>query len=93
LMNPISRFIYLNMNYHIEHHMFTMVPYYHLPKLHELIKYDLPPPETSIFSAFYKLIPVLFKQLRYQDAVIIPKLPKGATPYRKEVERLKPFAI
>ena len=93
LMNPISRFIYLNMNYHVEHHMFTMIPYYHLPKLHELIKYDLPTPEPSIFSAFYKLIPVLLRQLRYQDAVIIPNLPKGATPYRKEVERLKPFAI
>jgi fatty acid desaturase len=26
LMNPISRFIYWNMNYHIEHHMFLMVP-------------------------------------------------------------------
>ena len=24
--NPIGRFIYLNMNYHIEHHMFPMVP-------------------------------------------------------------------
>ena len=27
-MNPISRFIYWNMNYHIEHHMFPMVPYH-----------------------------------------------------------------
>ena len=30
-MNPISRFIYWNMNYHIEHHMFPMVPYHALP--------------------------------------------------------------
>ena len=37
-MNPISRFIYWNMNYHIEHHMFPMVPYYALPALHEKIK-------------------------------------------------------
>ncbi len=93
LMNPISSFIYLNMNYHVEHHMFTMVPYYRLPELHELIKDELPVPEGSIFSAFCKLIPVLVKQLRYQDAVIIPKLPEGATPYRKEVERLLPFAV
>jgi len=40
LMNPVSRFIYLNMNYHLEHHMFTMVPYYNLPRLHDLIKHD-----------------------------------------------------
>ena len=27
-MNPVSRFIYWNMNYHVEHHMFPMVPYH-----------------------------------------------------------------
>ncbi|RWE71309.1 MAG: fatty acid desaturase, partial [Mesorhizobium sp.] len=32
-MNPISRFIYWNMNYHVEHHMFPMVPYHALPRL------------------------------------------------------------
>ena len=41
-MNPVSRFIYWNMNYHVEHHMFPMVPYHALPKLHEMIKHDLP---------------------------------------------------
>ena len=45
-MNPISRFIYWNMNYHIEHHMFPMVPYHALPRLHELVKADYPPPNT-----------------------------------------------
>ena len=93
LMNPVSRFIYLNMNYHIEHHMFTMVPYYHLPELHELIKGDLPPPEPSIPAAFRRLIPVLLKQLRHEDAVIVPALPMGAAPYREEVERLLPNAV
>ena len=37
-MNPIIRFIYWNMNYHVEHHMFPMVPYHALPRLHEPIK-------------------------------------------------------
>ena len=93
LMNPVSRFIYLNMNYHLEHHMFTMVPYYNLPKLHELIKHDVPRPEPSIHAAFKRLLPVLVKQLHYQDAVIVPELPVGATPYRKEVEKLRPHAV
>jgi fatty acid desaturase len=93
LMNPVTRFIYLNMNYHIEHHMFTMVPYYRLPELHELVKHDLPPPEPSILAAFQRLLPVLRKQLRYEEAVIIPDLPPGATPYRAEVERLRPHAV
>ena len=93
LMNPISRFIYLNMNYHLEHHMFTMVPYYNLPKLHELIKHDVPKPETSIFNAYKRLIPVLIKQLKYEDAVIVPDLPEGATPYQKEVNKLLKNAV
>lgn len=93
LMNPISRFIYLNMNYHLEHHMFTMVPYYRLPQLHALIKHDLPAPDPSIFAAFRRLLPVLIKQLRYEDAVIIPVLPDAAAPYRDEVNRLRPFAV
>lgn len=93
LMNPVSRFIYLNMNYHLEHHMFTMVPYYNLPALHELIKDDLPAPDPSILAAFRQLIPVLVRQLRYEDAVIIRELPEGAAPYRAEVEKLRAFAV
>ena len=31
-MNPVSRWIYWNMNYHVEHHMFPMVPYHALPQ-------------------------------------------------------------
>lgn len=30
-INPVSRFIYWNMNYHVEHHMFPMVPFHRLP--------------------------------------------------------------
>ncbi|WP_299588013.1 fatty acid desaturase [uncultured Tateyamaria sp.] len=93
LMNPVSRFIYLNMNYHVEHHMFTMVPYYHLPALHEIVKHDLPAPDPSLAAAFGRLIPVLRKQLRYKDAVIVPDLPEGATPYRDEVNALLPHAV
>ncbi len=42
-MNPIVRFIYWNMNYHVEHHMFPLVPYHALPALHEELKADMPP--------------------------------------------------
>ena len=36
-----NRFLYWNMNYHVEHHMFPMVPFHRLPELHEQIKGDL----------------------------------------------------
>ncbi len=63
-MNRIHRFLYWNMNYHIEHHMFPMVPYHALPKLHELIKNDCPPPYKSIAGAFREIIPTLRKQVK-----------------------------
>ena len=94
LMNPVTRFIYLNMNYHLEHHMFTMVPYYNLPALHELIKHECPAPDPSIYASFRRILPVLFQQLRYRNAVIVPKLPDGATPYRsQDIEKLRPHAV
>ncbi len=93
LMNPVSRFIYLNMNYHLEHHLFTMVPYYNLPKLHALIRHDVPAPDPSIITAFRRLLPVLIKQLRYEEAVIIPPLPDTATPYGSDVDKLRPHAV
>lgn len=93
LMNPWNRFLYLNMNYHIEHHMFTMVPYYNLPALHDLVKHDLPAPDPSILAAYKRLVPVLWKQLQDKEAVIVPDLPETATPYREEVEVLRAHAV
>lgn len=63
-MNPFSRFIYWNMNYHLEHHMFPLVPYHALPQMHELIKNDSPPPYPSLFSAWKEILPAVFKQLK-----------------------------
>lgn len=63
-MNPISRFIYWNMNYHVEHHMFPLVPYHALPRLHEAIKDDCPPPYPSIVSAWREILPAVLRQVK-----------------------------
>lgn len=39
-MNAIHRYLYWNMNYHLEHHMFPLVPYHRLPELHAIVKDD-----------------------------------------------------
>jgi len=61
-MNRINRYLYWNMNYHVEHHMYPLVPYHALPKLHELVKDDCPAPNTSIFDAFREIIPAILRQ-------------------------------
>ena len=62
-MGPVLRFLYCNMNYHVEHHMFPMVPYHQLPKLHEAIKSDCPPPYTSSIAAYREILPAMLRQI------------------------------
>ena len=81
-INPISRFIYWNMNYHIEHHMFPLVPYYRLPELHEAVKHDYPAPNTSIWQAYAEMTPALIRQIRDPDHHIHRPLPETAAPYQ-----------
>lgn len=89
-MNPLSRFIYWNMNYHVEHHMFPMVPYHALPRLHEAIKHDLPAANRSILAALREVAPVLLRQLRYEDEFLRRELPPTARPYREELHKVLP---
>ena len=84
-INPISRFIYWNMNYHVEHHMFPMVPYHALPRLHELIKHDLPAPTRSIWACYKEMIPAWKRQMRGEDYFLLRELPKTAKPYRPDL--------
>ncbi|RCW83065.1 fatty acid desaturase family protein [Phyllobacterium bourgognense] len=84
LMNPVSRFIYWNMNYHVEHHMFPMVPYHALPQLHAMIKHDLPAANPSILHAYREMVPAFLRQLRNEDYFLKRELPPTAKPYREE---------
>ena len=85
-MNIINRFLYWNMNYHIEHHMFPMVPYHQLPKLHELMKDDCPAPYASIYAAWKEIISAVHKQRKDVHYHVQRRLPKTAKK-AKAVER------
>ena len=51
-MNPVFRFIYWNMGYHVEHHMFPMVPYHALPaRCTRKMKADAPPPYHGLLGS------------------------------------------
>ncbi len=63
-MNPVFRFLYWNMNYHLDHHMFPMVPYHALPRLHQAIRVDCPPPYRSCWHAYAEILPALLRQRR-----------------------------
>ena len=81
-MNPLLRFLYWNMNYHVEHHMFPMVPYHALPQLHEEMKADCPPPYHGVIATYREIVPTLLRQLRDPTHFVRRRLPPGATPLR-----------
>jgi fatty acid desaturase len=85
-MNPIFRFLYWNMNYHVEHHMFPMVPYHALPRLHAAIKADCPPPYRSTIEAYREIIPALLRQRKDPGYFVQRRLPAGAksVPYNHD---------
>jgi fatty acid desaturase/nitrite reductase/ring-hydroxylating ferredoxin subunit len=77
-MNPVLRFLYLNMNYHVEHHLFPSVPYPALPKLHEQIKAQLAPPLPSTWAAYKQIWSTLARQQRdpsYEIPLAVPDVP------------------
>jgi fatty acid desaturase len=74
----------MNMNYHVEHHMFPMVPFHALPRLHALIKDDLPRPNSGIIEAFREMWPALRRQIADEDYYIRRDLPPTAKPYRED---------
>ena len=77
-MNPVLRFIYWNMNYHVEHHMFPMVPYHQLPKLHEEMKPYCPKPYPSVWAAYREIVPAVLRQIREPGWYIERQLPETA---------------
>ena len=79
-MNPVFRFMYWNMNYHVEHHMFPMVPYHALPRLHEAIRHDCAPPYKSCWQAYREIIPALWRQARDPAFHVRRPMPDGVTP-------------
>ena len=79
-INSFSRFVYWNMNYHVEHHMFPMVPYHALPKLHKEMLADCAPPYTSFWNAYREILPTLLRQLKDPEFFVRRQLPPTARP-------------
>ena len=80
LMNPVNRFLYWNMNYHVEHHMFPLVPYHALPELHEVVKGDCPKPYPNLLATWREIIPTILKQVNDPAHHVKRQLPERQAP-------------
>ena len=74
--SPITRFFYFNMNYHVEHHMFPMVPFYNLPKLSAALKDQLPEPCIGLWGVFSEIVTAVNRQYKEPDYFIRKVVPE-----------------
>jgi fatty acid desaturase len=78
LINPVFRFLYWHMTFHIEHHMYAAVPCYHLAALHRAIAHDLPPSPNGLYAAWREIIAILRRQRVEPTYAFVPTLPVAA---------------
>ena len=79
-VNPIFRFLYWNMNYHVEHHIFPTVPYHALPKLHEAIKARSAAALSELHRRLSRDLPTLLRQMKDPTYFVRRELPPTAQP-------------
>jgi len=73
--NWLIGFIYWNMQYHVEHHMFPAVPFYNLPALRKAIEHDLPPAPHGLVATWREIIEVLRRQHKDAGYYYVPEIP------------------
>jgi fatty acid desaturase len=75
VLNPVARFLYWNMNFHIEHHMYTQVPCYRLGALRRAIQHDLPAAPLGLLATWRQIATIQARQARdpcYQHHQVCP---------------------
>ena len=60
--NGVGRFLYLNMNNHVEHHLYPQVPFYSLPALHEEVADQTPEPDPGFWRTNLDLLSVVTRR-------------------------------
>ena len=60
--NWIGRFLYLNMNNHVEHHLYPQVPFFALPRLHDEVAEQTPNPDPGFWRTNLDLLSVVVRR-------------------------------
>jgi fatty acid desaturase len=60
--NWLGRFLYMNMNNHVEHHLYPMVPFHQLEQLKEAIADQLPAPDAGFLRGNWEVLVVAVRR-------------------------------
>jgi fatty acid desaturase len=61
-LNPVFGFLYMHMQYHVEHHIFPNVPFHALGELHKAVRDQMPVPYRGLWEAYKEIVPTLLRQ-------------------------------
>ena len=70
-------FLYWNMEYHIEHHMFPAVPFFNLGKLRKAIEHDMPPAPHGLRATWKQMLEIHRQQRTDPTYAYVPILPNA----------------
>ncbi len=86
-MNPVFEFLYANLNYHIEHHIYPSIPYYNLPVLHRMVRDQLPHTYQGLFEVMREVLPALWRQAHDPGYFVVRQVPEArATASRNQFD-------
>ena len=79
--NCLARFLYMNMNYHMEHHLYPQVSFHALPALNEAVKDQIPEPDPGFWRTSLEVLSVVVRRSmgRNTRAWTIRQAPHGIT--------------
>ena len=60
--NWLVRSLYMNMNHHIEHHLYPQVPFHALPELYKAVQYQLPRPDPGLLRTNWEVLEVVVRR-------------------------------
>jgi len=75
-VNPFMRYLYFQMNWHTEHHMYAAVPCYNLAKLHKEIEHEMPAISHGLIAAWREIFAINRRQKAdptYQHVYQLPR--------------------
>jgi fatty acid desaturase len=63
--HPVIEFLWSNVNYHLEHHLYPSVPYHALPELRRALAADYQAHRSNVESGYGRTALVLLRDPRH----------------------------
>lgn len=76
----LPAYLYWQMNYHTEHHMYAAVPFHNVPRLHRVLAHDVPQSADSFIGGVKRILDIHRRQRAEPSYRFMPAFPETATP-------------